>query len=187
MKPFTLKADRTLFLMIDIQEKLLPAISGHEQVLKNSIKLSKAAKILDIPMKYTEQYPRGLGGTTGELFQVLPDGTERFEKSHFSCMDEAGFETFLIDQGRDQVVIFGIESHICVFSTVMAMLEKGMKVAVAVDACGSRSDCNHNYAMDNLGRCGALILPSESVIYQLICRSGTPQFKELLPLFKEAE
>lgn len=187
MTPFTLNTDKVQFLMIDIQEKLLPAINDHDKVLRNSIKLARAATTLNVPLKYTEQYPRGLGGTAEELLKVLPPDSERFEKTHFSCMAEPGFELFLNDQIREQVVVFGIESHICVFSTVMAMLEKKIKVIVAVDACGSRVCQNHTYAMDTMGRYGAMIIPSESVIYQLICRAGTPQFKELLPLFKETE
>lgn len=187
MSTFTLKPEKVQFLMIELQERVLPAISGHDKILRNSIKLAKAAGTFNIPFKYTEQYPRGLGKTVKAMADALPEDAERFEKMHFCCMDEPGFEVFINDPERDQVVILGNESHICVLSTAMVMMEKGLKVAVAVDACGSRLDQNHRYAMDTLGRNGALVLPTESIIYQLLGRAGTPEFKELLPLFKDPE
>jgi len=184
MSAFTLKKEDTQFLMIDIQEKLLPAIHANERVQGNIIKLLKTAQVLEIPVKYTEQYPKGLGPTVAPIQEALEGKGQHLEKSHFSCMDEKGFEAFINDPVRNKVVVFGIESHICVMSTVMGMLEKGMKVAVVHDACGSRDPGNHEIAMNTLGQAGALVLPVESVIYQLICQSGTPEFKSLLPLFK---
>lgn len=180
----TLKADCTQFLMIDMQEKLLPAISGQENILRNSVKILKGANILGIPVRYTEQYPRGLGNTVDRLSSLLTDHAARFEKTHFSCMDEPGFAN-LYGKDRKQIVIFGIESHICILSTVMDMLLKDFTVTVVADACGSRLRKNHLYAMDTMSRNGALIIPTESVIYQLIGEAGTPQFKQMLPLFKE--
>ena len=184
MSAFTLKKEDTQFLMIDLQEKLLPAISDRDRVTDSIVKLLKTARVLDIPVKFTEQYPKGLGPTVTTILEVLEEKGQYLAKNHFSCMDEQGFESFLIDPQRDKVVVFGIESHICVLSTVMAMLEKGMKVVVVSDGCGSRDPKNHEIAMNTLTSAGALVLPVESVIYQLICQSGTPEFKALLPLFK---
>jgi len=187
MGPFTLKIDNVQFLMIDMQEKLLPAIFGQENILKNNIKLLKGAQILGIPFTYTEQYPRGLGSTVTDLSGLLTGDETKHEKTHFSCIDEPGVADSITGSKRKQIVIFGIESHICVLSTVMDMLQRKFTVAVAVDACGSRLQRNHQYAMDTMAMNGALILPTESIIYQLMNRAGTPQFKQLLPLFKEKE
>lgn len=184
MSAFTVKSEDTQFLMIDIQEKLLPAIHENERIQGNIIKLLKTAQVLGIPVKFTEQYPKGLGPTVPPVKEALEGKGQHLEKSHFSCMDEKGFESFIHDPVRNKVVVFGIESHICVLSTVMGMLEKGIKVTVVHDACGSRNPRNHEIAMNALGHAGALVLPVESVIYQLICQSGTPEFKSLLPLFK---
>jgi nicotinamidase-related amidase len=134
---------------------------------------------------YTEQYPRGLGPTDGEILTALPDGVTSMEKNTFSCCDEAAFEELLQGTGRPVPVIFGIETHICVLATVLDLLEKGRKVVLASDACGSRDPLKAERALSAMASAGAMVVPVESVIYHLMGRSGTPEFKELLPLFKE--
>ncbi|SMG27402.1 isochorismatase family protein [Dethiosulfovibrio salsuginis] len=183
MKPYTLDPSKTLFLAIDLQEKLLPAIQGWEEVLSSSKKLITAAHTLEIPLKVTEQYPKGLGPTEGQILSMLSE--EVFEKTGFGCFDQEGFEEFFSIPRRDQVVLFGIETHICVHTTAMQLLTKGYDVTVVSDGCGSRKEENHRIGMANMGSCGAHVLPLESVIYQLLRRSGTAEFKALLPLFKE--
>lgn len=183
MKPYVLDPYKTIFLAIDLQERLLPAIHNREEVIKNAKKLITSAQIMGIPFKLTEQYPRGLGRTEQEILSVLPGPV--FEKTAFGCFDQEGFERFLAVEGRNQVVLFGIESHICVHTTAMQLLERGYDVTVTCDGCGSRERQNHDFAMANMSNCGAHILPFDSVIYQLMKRSGTPDFKALLPLFKE--
>jgi len=170
--------------MIDVQEKLLPVISGNDELVKNTLKLLKAAEVLEIPMMYTEQYPKGIGNTISPLLESLPVAAVRYEKNTFSCCDENGFNEKLSVLGRSLIVVFGIESHICVLSTVMDLLTQGIKIVVAEDACGSRNPHNHNLAMDEAHACGASVLPTESIIYHLIGRSGTQEFKTMLPFFK---
>ncbi len=181
---FSLHRDKVRFLMIDVQERLLPAISGHDAVLGNAVRLLKTAQTLSIPLFYTEQYPKGIGPTHKELLEALPDGTRRFEKVHFSCCGEEGFDGFLNEVPRPVTVLFGIESHICVLSTALDLAARGERVVVAADACGSRSPENHALALSAMGRSGVLPLPTETVVYRLIGRSGTPEFKAMLPLFK---
>lgn len=183
MKPYVLDPYKTIFLAIDLQDKLLPAIYNREEVVKNSKRLIVSAQIMGIPVKVTEQYPKGLGRTDGGILSEL--SVPIFDKTTFGCFDQDGFEDFLATEGRNQVVLFGIESHICVHTTVMQLLEKEYDVTVAYDGCGSREEQNHVLAMTNISNCGAHVLPVESVIYQLMKRSGTAQFKALLPLFKE--
>jgi nicotinamidase-related amidase len=151
-----LHREKTSLLMVDVQERLLPLISGHEAVLRNVVR--------------------------------------RFEKTAFSCCDEPGFIKVFQATMRESVVIFGIESHICVLSTVQDLLGqdlldqdppgRGRQIVLAADACGSRSPENHRLALDDARTRGAVVLPTETVIYQLLGRSGTPEFKTLLPLFK---
>ncbi|MDR2175416.1 MAG: isochorismatase family protein [Synergistaceae bacterium] len=179
-----LRREETAFLMIDVQERLLPSISGREAVLENGVRLLKTAAQLALPVLCTEQYPKGIGATAAELSSVFPDGTRRFEKMAFCCCDEPDFLEALRVQEREVIVIFGIESHICVLSTVQDLLERGRKVVLAADACGSRSPEHHRLALDAARTCGAAVLPTETVVYQLLGRSGTPDFKALLPLFK---
>lgn len=179
-----LRERETSLLMIDIQTRLLPSIAGYEAVRANARRLLQAAGVLSLPVIYTEQYPKGIGSTAEELVAVLPERTRYFEKTAFSCCDEPGFFDMFQDGEKFVTVIFGVESHICVLSTAMDLLSRGRKVVVAADACGSRNEDNHALALDALRSCGAGIVPTETVIYQLLGKAGTPEFKELLPLFK---
>ncbi len=183
MEPVILSAKNSVFLLIDFQEKILPAISNREQVLFESERLLRAASVLKIPVLATEQYPKGLGKTVQPLSSLF-DHSLLVTKNAFSCFDAEGFEELLERQNRRTVVLFGIESHICVFTTAMDLKRRGFEAVVAVEACGSRKVEHHKLAMRNLLAAGVAVLPVETVIYQLIYRSGTPEFKALLPLFK---
>ncbi|HCL80615.1 MAG TPA: hydrolase [Synergistaceae bacterium] len=182
---FRLRRNEVRLLMIDVQERLLPVITGRETIVKNAVKLAKAADVLTVPFFYTEQYPKGIGGTDGRITGALPETARRLEKVHFSCCSEEAFDGFLFQEPRPVTVLFGIESHICVLGTVLDMIAQGHKIAVAADACGSRSPENHALAMEAMRAAGALVVPTETVVYHMIGRSGTPEFKALLPLFKE--
>lgn len=178
-----LREGEVRFLMIDIQEKLFPHISGSETIGANTQRLLALSRLMDIPFYYTEQYPKGLGGTVQEIAKSLPEGAARFEKMTFSCMEEPGFDGFF-GKSDKAAVVWGIETHICIMTTVMDMLDEGMKVAVVSDAVGSREDANRDRALLSMERAGALVLPTESVVYQLLGRSGTGDFKAMLPFFK---
>ena len=178
-----LREGEVRFLLVDIQEKLLPSISGNEAIRANTLRLLAAARLMDIPFYYTEQYPKGIGSTDAEILKSLPEGAKRFEKMTFSCTDEPGFDGFF-GKSDKVVVIWGIEAHICIMATVMDMLDDGMKVAVVSDAVGSRVDENKNRALAAMERAGALVIPTESVVYQLLGRAGTGDFKAMLPFFK---
>ncbi|MEA3283759.1 MAG: isochorismatase family protein [Synergistota bacterium] len=183
MNPQILRPKNTVMLMIDVQEKLLPAIYGKESVELNAKKLIKASQAMEIPLKVTEQYPKGLGTTVPGLAEEI-SSDDVFEKKAFGCFDEEGFDDFFRCTRRNQVVLFGIESHICVHTTAMQLLERDFEVTVVADGCGSRKNGNHEIALRNMSACGVHVLPMESVVYQLIKVSGTPEFKQLLPLFK---
>lgn len=180
-----LRKERARFLMVDIQEKLFPHISDGDEIAANSLRLLASARLMDIPFFYTEQYPKGLGETESDLIKALPENARRFEKTCFSCMEEPGFTKFLGSRGKEPVtVVWGIETHICIMSTVMDMLDEGMSVAVVSDAVGSRKREHRQTALAAMQRAGALVLPTESVVYQLLERAGTEKFKAMLPFFK---
>jgi nicotinamidase-related amidase len=171
--------------MIDVQEKLFPHIDGNAEIKENSLRLLAAARLLDIPLKITEQYTKGLGRTDGEIAKAIPEGTARFEKMSFSCLDAPGFSEFCgLDDTSLVTVVWGIETHICVMSTVMDLIERGLPAAVVLDASGSRRKENRDAALDAMRLAGALVIPTESVVYQLLEVSGTAQFKAMLPFFK---
>jgi len=184
MTPCTLKKNQSQLVIIDVQERLLPSISGDKSIVRHIKLLLKSAQLLSIPIKYTEQYPKGLGRTVSEISCFFTSETPRFEKVHFSCCDEPGFIEFL-GKERRQIVLAGIETHICVLATALDLLQEGFRVAVAFEASGSRREQHHLAALKTLSQCGALVLPTESIVYQWLGVSGTPEFKELLPYFKE--
>lgn len=180
MKPFLLKADQAQFLLIDMQQKLFPAIHNGENLLKQACFLLSSCRILNVPVKFTEHYPKGLGGTVGEILECMPEGASRFEKIHFSCWAEPGFNAFFHKEGRHQVIVAGIEAHICVFSTAMQLLDVGYEVVVASDAVGSRNPEHRSICLETMRQAGAAVLPAESIVYQMLERAGTPAFKEIL-------
>ena len=185
MDPFRLFRSSTQMLMVDVQERLLPAISGHEDIRRNILRLSRASEVLHVPFFYTEQYPKGLGPTDGEILSSLPKGARRFEKNYFSCCDEEGFNDFFELSSPNRIVLFGIETHICILTTLLDLLARGRKVVLAADACGSRAPENAALALKAASAAGALVVPTETIIYQLMGQSGTAEFKTLLPLFKD--
>ena len=183
MEPVLLEAAKCVFVMIDIQEKLVPVIGNGEKVVFEASRLLRCARELDIPVLTTEQYPKGLGPTVEPLREFV-DERALVSKTSFSCFNAEGFETLLAAQKRRTVVAFGIESHICLFTTAMDMKRRGFETVVVEEACGSRDPHHHDLAMRNLLAAGVAVLPVETIVYQLLGRAGTPQFKALLPLFR---
>ena len=178
------RAQSVFFLMIDIQERLLPAIFEKERVIQNSVRLLAAARDFEAPLIVTEQYPKGIGPMVPELAGLLPPGTPCLTKTAFSCCGAEGFNDAVNATGRETAVLFGIETHICVLSTAMDLLARGMKVVLAADACSSRTEANYALGLAAVRDCGGLVVPTETVVYQMMGEAGTPQFKALLPLFK---
>ena len=186
----SLEAISSFLLMIDIQERLIPAMYNKDEVLANSIKLLTAARELSLPAIISEQYPKGIGSTVPELKALIPDDSPVIDKTEFSCCANPGFgDAFLnlrFNSGtKDTAILFGVETHICVLGTALDLQEKyNLNVVVAADACGSRKPENHILALEAMRAAGFFVVPTETVIYQLLGKAGTPQFKALLPLFK---
>lgn len=176
--------------MIDIQERLLPAIYNKEEVISNSVRLLTASRELNIPAIITEQYPKGIGSTVSELKALIPEGSTILEKIEFSCCANSEFGDTLLNLNfnsgtKDTAILFGVETHICVLGTAVDLLEKyNLNVVIAADACGSRTEKNHVLALEAARSLGCLVVPTETIIYYMLEKAGTPQFKALLPLFK---
>lgn len=166
--------DECLLLIIDVQEKLLNAVFNPEMMKKKSVILSEAAKILGIPTIITEQYPKGLGST----IQEIDVEAEYFEKTSFNALESVG------KIGKKQIIVCGIESHICVYQTVSALLEQGFKVTVVKDAVSSRSEEEYLSALDIMKEIGAEIKTVEMVLFELLKTSKHPNFKEIQNLIK---
>jgi len=179
-----LHPDQTALVVIDLQEKLLPAITGGERVVRNSLLLLRLAEILALPVVMTTQYSRGLGPTVPEILGAAP-GIAPLDKVTFGCFGDEGFSRRLKGlAGRTQLVVAGIEAHICVAQTVLGALEQGYTVHVASDATGSRSEENHRIGLARMERAGALLSSTEMAIYELLGRSDGEAFKKMLPHLK---
>ncbi len=182
--------NRTFLVIIDVQERLLPAIYNKDQVVENSVKLIKLAETLKLPVVVTEQYPKGLGNTVKEIEKALNSDLDfrgKIEKITFSCVREPKFTDTLAElkkQGYDEPLICGIEAHICVYQTVMDLLERGYTVHLASDAIGSRREENHMQILNLLLAAGANVKPTETIIFELLVASGTLEFKNMLPYLK---
>jgi isochorismate hydrolase len=179
-----LRPERALLLFVDLQEKLMPAIAGGEHVLRNSRLLLHLANVLEVPVVLTTQYRRGLGDIVAEVREVVPS-MEAIDKVTFGCFRSDSFlEALDRMPSRDQLVVAGVESHICVCQTVLGALEKSYAAHVVSDAVGARTEANHQVGLARMERAGALVSSAEMVIYELLGRSDGEAFKKMLPYLK---
>ena len=182
-----LRSETSQLLLIDIQDKLLPAMAEPEAVRANAIKLAKAARHFQCPMVVSEQYPKGIGHTDSALAAELGEGARIFEKLEFSAIRDEAIASAVTKnriQGRSQVVICGIESHVCVLQTALEMMRSGFQTFCVEDAMSSRTMSSKLAALSRLRQAGVTIVTTEMVIFEWLGRAGTADFKALLPLIK---
>lgn len=178
-----LKKDGCVLVVVDIQEKLLPAIHDFTSVLDRSVKMVTTAQALEVPMLFTQQYSRGLGPTHFAVSGLIPEFTY-LEKMTFNCFGVPGFENRLAELGAQTLVMIGIETHICVCQTALEALQRGFDVHVVADAVGSRTPANKTIGLDRIRQAGGIITATELTIYEWVERSDSPEFKLILPLLK---
>lgn len=176
-------AARSCFLLVDVQQNLAPVMADPRGVYRGCTILLRAAGRLGIPVLVTEQYPKGIGHTMGELMEWVPDGAV-VEKMHFSSAHEPAVMARVEAIGRPQVVIAGIEAHICVLQSALGLKAAGYDVFVVADACSSRDPANHRAAMDRLTASGVSVVTVEMALFEWMHVAGTPEFKELSRLIK---
>jgi nicotinamidase-related amidase len=181
LKAAKLDASRTALVVVDVQEGFRKAIPEFERVTKATATLIEAAETLGVPVVITEQYPKGLGETAPEVSEHLPEGTEPLEKVCFSAADAEGFDL----GGRDQALVCGIETHVCVNQTVLDLLGSGIEVEVAEDAVASRSEENKRIGLQKMERAGAVMTSVETALFELLGRAGTDEFKTIQKLILE--
>ncbi len=173
----------TLALCVDIQERLLPHIHGHQDLIRRSAILIQGLRVLDVPIVVTEQYTKGLGTTVPEIAAALGE-YQPFEKTTFSCCGNPDVEAVILGGKRHQVLVFGIEAHVCVQQTVLDLLAQGQKVVVVEDCVSSRSANDARVAIERMRSAGAVISTMESVLFELLRVSGTQEFKSISALVK---
>lgn len=173
-----LDAERAALVVIDVQEGFRKAVPDFDRVAKATATLIEGAEAIGIPIVVTEQYPKGLGETAPEVAEHLPERTEPLEKVVFSASDAEGFDL----GGRDQALICGIETHVCVNQTALDLLESGVEVQVAEDAVGSRTEENKRIGLHKMERAGATLTSVETALFELLGRAGTDEFKAVQTL-----
>jgi nicotinamidase-related amidase len=170
-------------VVMDVQERLLPAIFEHQRVVQNTVRLIQGAAILRVPIFATEQYRKGLGRTVSEVAAAIP-GFAPIEKLAFSACGAAGFIPALRKKRVSEPILCGIEAHVCVSQTCLDLLDKGLRVFVAADAVSSRTQENYRFGLDRMRAAGAVIVSTEMVLFELLERAGTDEFKQILALVK---
>lgn len=179
-----LKIEDSILVVIDEQEKLINASDSSENIVINTAKLAKACEILSIPVIVTEQYPQGLGETADVIKNNLPEGAAFVEKTSFSAVNEADFAKKVSSLRRRQVLLCGIETHICVLQTALGFMEKGFDVYILRDCCSSRHRNEHETGIELLRQYGAGIICTEIALFDWIKTSKHPNFKEIQALIK---
>jgi len=172
-------------LVLDLQSKLAPAIFETQRVVRNAQLLLRLAQLLEISIVLTRQYPKGLGNIVPEITQFAP-GIEPIEKTSFGCFGEPDFLRRLKQRAPQatSLLVAGVECHISVMQTVLGALEAGYLVHVAADATSSRTQENWQIGLNRMERAGAVVSSTEMIVYELLAKSSTPEFKALLPFLK---
>jgi len=180
--PELMSRSDSALLVVDVQEKLVPAIAGAERVVWNVRRLIDGARLLGIPISASEQYPRGLGPTVPELVSRLE---HRPAKLAFSCREMPDLFAGLRQRNIEKLLVCGIETHVCIQQTVLDLLADGWRVYVAVDAAGSRHDLDHQTALRRMESSGAVLTTTEAALFEWCQAAGSPEFKQISRLVRE--
>ena len=176
-----LDRSRAALVVVDVQEAFRPAVLDFDRVAANVSVLVRGARVLGLPTLVTEQYPKGLGRTVPEVSEHLDD-VEPIEKVCFSAVQAAGFSRALLEARRDQLLLCGIETHVCVSQTAEDPLADGVEVHVAQDAVSSRTAENRTLGLHKMERSGAAVTSVETALFELLKEAGTPEFKAVQAL-----
>lgn len=180
-----LDPEQCALVVVDIQEKLLPAIANKDFLVKNAQLLIRLAGMLNLPILVSTQYKRGLGDTAPEIASLVQNAIG-LDKTEFGCFNNEGFCSAVktLPGNRTTMLLCGMETHICVMQTALGAMNQGYVVHVASDAVGSRSEWNYHIGLNRMQDAGAVISSTEMMMYELLRSSSSPVFKELLPYLK---
>jgi nicotinamidase-related amidase len=185
MSKFIIRPENTMLLVIDIQERLFGVMEEQFKpvLIKNNAILIKTAKTFGMPVVVSEQYPKGLGSMIPEMAELLT-GMPTIEKLYFSCFRDEPLRKTIEAIGKKNIIVTGIETHVCVLQTVLDLIQTCYNPVVASDAVLSRSASDRLAAIEAMRDAGAIIYPTETIAFMLLEKAGTPEFKQLSPLFK---
>jgi len=187
MRPDQLDAGRAMLLVIDMQEKLMPLIIDQQRVVGAAIKLIRGLSVLDLPMVATEQYPKGIGTTIAPIRDVLAGGNvQTLEKPTFSGWAHPQVREAILALDRTQLIIAGVETHVCVQQTALDLASRDYDVFVCADAAGSRGRMDYECALHRMRQNRIVVTTVESVLFELCQSSAAPRFKALLEIIKSS-
>lgn len=178
-----LTRDKTALLLIDVQERILDVMMNKDSLIDNQLKLIKGFKILNTPIFFTEQYPKGLGPTINVLLEELKP-LEAYQKITFSCIGAGNLFNDMKDKGIEKVVVCGIESHVCVMQTALDLIQNDFQVSIPVNAVSSRKKEDYDAALVRYDREGVIITSVEAVLFELLENSRSDEFKQISKLIK---
>jgi len=178
-----LTTENTLTLAIDYQTRMMPSINDREELTRKTATLLEGCRILGVPIITTQQYTKGLGETIPEIKTALGE-FEPIEKITFSCYRNQEFRTKLAETGKKNILVTGVEAHICVQQTVLDLLENGYTVYVIADCIGSRFETDRRYADKRMEQAGAIFTTTESVLFEMMISADHPRRKEITNLVK---
>ncbi len=188
-----LHRNRAVLVVVDVQTKLLPSIDGADAMIEQIIRLVRGFHIVGAPILATEQYRKGLGETDRRIAEAIsgaapitgkPASFAPIEKTTMSCMLDEEFRASLERTGRDQIVLCGIESHVCVYQTAIHLSEANRHVEVAVDAVSSRSPVNRDVALQRMAAEGVGLTCVEMVVFEMLERCGTDEFRSWVDVIR---
>jgi nicotinamidase-related amidase len=182
---YRLEPEKSALVVIDIQERMMPAIPARDEVIKNSVLLMKAANIMGVPVVATTQYLARIGPLLPEV-QAELGSRDALDKVEFSCFANKGINTAIkqLPKEVNTLIVCGVETHICVYQTVLAGMMNGYRMWVPADAVNSRAEMNYRTGLDRIREVGGVVANSEMIVYEWLQKAGTPAFKELLPYIK---
>ncbi len=172
--------DNSVLVIIDVQEKFVPVVKDIDEVVLNIVKLVKSFKVMGIPIILTEQYPQGLGKTVEKIREETE--YKPIKKSCFDCFDSGEFVTKI--RNKKNIILTGIESHVCVIQTLISGISKGHNVHLVKDAVSSRKDSDRETAIERAKQEGAMITSTEMIIFQMLKRAGTHEFRKISKIIK---
>lgn len=185
------RREDALLVVVDVQDRLAAVMDRREAVVRSVVRLVKTAALVGVPIVVTRQYPEGLGDTDPAIAQAVAaveaDGHSVFhaDKVAFDCFGDSAFAGIVSASGRSQLILVGMETHICITQTALHALRSGLEVQVAAEACCSRKADAHSLALDRMRAAGAGVSSVESVMYELVGAAGTDEFRNLLRIVKE--
>jgi nicotinamidase-related amidase len=176
-------SSRSALLVVDVQERLAAAMADRAGTVRRVSILLRSAERLGVPLLASEQYPKGIGHLVTELAGLL-ERSAVVEKTHFSCLAEPGFAERFAALGRRQAVVCGMETHVCVLQTAVALQHAGYETFVVADACSSRTPSDKSAGLARMARAGVTVVTTEMVVFEWLHRAGSEAFRDLLGLIK---